>query len=189
MPGTLNTQFFSWMEMVISNHFQPFSNQLVHHPIETTIYNWLFGVPGVSVTTHSRWCAFGEFFYRAGHTHAISGNSTAPIQARYVFFYILKDLFFFWNVSFSLVKTKKSKKINLLNKQTVLAQRLKDVWYIYIYMVRFVQGFAVFFSQNCLIYPAKLGDFVNVARSPNVASCWVTSYTFGCCTLRTLYVY
>lgn len=27
-----------------------------------------------------QWCAFGEFFYRAGHTHAISGNSTAPIQ-------------------------------------------------------------------------------------------------------------
>jgi len=35
------------MEMVISNHF--LSNDLVHHPIETTIKNWLFGVPGIKV--------------------------------------------------------------------------------------------------------------------------------------------
>ena len=30
------------MEMVISNHFP--CKDLVHHPIETTIKNWLFGV-------------------------------------------------------------------------------------------------------------------------------------------------
>ena len=30
--------------MVISNHF--LCKDLLHHPIETTIYKWLFGVPG-----------------------------------------------------------------------------------------------------------------------------------------------
>ena len=30
---------------MISNHF--LCKDLVHHPIETTIYNWLFGVPGM----------------------------------------------------------------------------------------------------------------------------------------------
>ena len=30
---------YKWMEMVISNHF--LSKDLVHHPIETTIYIWL----------------------------------------------------------------------------------------------------------------------------------------------------
>jgi len=32
------------MEMVMSNHF--LCKELVHHPIETTIYKWIFGVPG-----------------------------------------------------------------------------------------------------------------------------------------------
>ena len=32
--------------LVISNHF--LCNDLVHHPIETTIKNWLFGLQGVS---------------------------------------------------------------------------------------------------------------------------------------------
>ena len=58
-------------------------------------------------SSRRRWCAFGEFFYRAGHTHAISGNSTAPIQARYVFFSYFEGCVFFWNVKFGLVKTKK----------------------------------------------------------------------------------
>jgi len=30
--------------LVISNHF--LCKDLVHHPIETSIYKWLFGVPG-----------------------------------------------------------------------------------------------------------------------------------------------
>ena len=43
----LQTTRFLWMEMVISNHFP--CKDLVHHPIETTIYKWLFGVPGLFI--------------------------------------------------------------------------------------------------------------------------------------------
>ena len=44
IPGTLKPTSFKWMEMVISNHF--LCKDLVH-PIETTIYKWMFQVPGI----------------------------------------------------------------------------------------------------------------------------------------------
>ena len=39
MFGTPRPTIYKWMEMVISNHF--LYKDLVHHPIETSIYKWL----------------------------------------------------------------------------------------------------------------------------------------------------
>ena len=44
MNPKANQLIHGWMEMVISSHF--LCNDLVHHPIETYIYKWFFGVPG-----------------------------------------------------------------------------------------------------------------------------------------------
>ncbi len=44
LPGTRKPTSFKWMDMVISNNF--LYKDLVHHPIETTIYKQMFQVPG-----------------------------------------------------------------------------------------------------------------------------------------------
>ena len=50
VPGTPKPTIYKWMEMVISNHF--LYEDLVHHPIETTIYKWL--ALGFQVQTNSQ---------------------------------------------------------------------------------------------------------------------------------------
>ena len=45
LPGTLNNHFVLWMEMVKQPSFYV---MIWNHPVEATIKNWLFGVPGGS---------------------------------------------------------------------------------------------------------------------------------------------
>jgi len=49
LPGTPRPTIYKWMEMVISNHF--LYKDLVHHPIETSIYKWL-ALGFTSMTPH-----------------------------------------------------------------------------------------------------------------------------------------
>ena len=69
LPGTPRPTIYKWMEMVISNHF--LYKDLVHHPIETSIYKWLFRVPG-----SYKWLVSGHHAHSQNTLQAETGPET-----------------------------------------------------------------------------------------------------------------
>ena len=61
---------------------------LVHHPIETTIYNWLFGVPGMYIFYRDYFCHIASFWYHSTNplqfslTPVLPKNNTIPPQKK-----------------------------------------------------------------------------------------------------------